>query len=338
MSDKPPLNLVTQFDPETNSATSIAPSGTFEAGELIRLIGGNFEGSVLPITTWQTTNINGGDTSIVNGELLLGTNVTANGETRVQSVDRAEFVTATFNKAHLAFGFGDFNAVDCVSQFGMFDPVLNTFSGDGVFFRNSSGAIQIVRRSGGVDVEVVAEASFNGNPVDIANPTVKFIKDGNIHVYEILYNAGRIDFFQDRRLVHRMVSTMTVAYQTTHLTLGATIQNINANTASNTLRTRGFSCSRIGTATAEPDSITVNGPLSQLLKNSPGQMLSLIITDTGVGGAEIELHDSTDGLGTPFAIVSLTDTLVGLVFNKRLSNGLFIIASGSSFEVIINWR
>ena len=92
------------FDNQSNSTMSIAPSGTFETGELIRLIGGNFESGSLPTVTWLTNLINGGTASVVTGELVLNTNTTANGQAEVQSVNRAEFVTATFNKAHLAFG------------------------------------------------------------------------------------------------------------------------------------------------------------------------------------------------------------------------------------------
>lgn len=328
--------IVRNFDNELNSFAAIAPSGTLETGEIIRLIGGNFEGAVLPTVIWTTQSINGGTVTIVNGEMLLQTNTTADGEARVQTVNRAEFVTATFNKGHLAFGFGNFSAANVICEFGMFDPINQIISGDGVFFRNVSGEIKIVRRTGGVDI-VVDFGDFNG-VTETNNPDNVFIKDNNIHVYEIVYNAGRIDFLQDRRLIHRMTSLASVAYETVHLTLGATIKNINGNTANNTLRSRGFSCSRIGSSSAQPDSITLNSNTTELLKNSPGQLESVIITDSGVGGASLELFDALDGTGTPFATVNLTDNLVDLMFNRRLNTGLFIDASGNGFEVVVNWR
>ncbi len=332
-----PLVSVRPFDSETGSFSALSPSGAIEVGELIRLIGGNFEGATLPAVIWETQSINGGSTSVVDGELLMETNTTADGEARVQSVDRAEFITATFNKAHLAFGFGDFGAADVICDFGMFDPITTVFLGDGVFFRNNSGAIELIRVRGGVEVETVVKANFNGAAIT-SNPANVFIEDEQIHVYEIVFNAGRIDFLQDRRLIHRMVSLTSVAYNTTHLTLGARMRNINGNTSANILRSRGFACSRIGTASAEPDSITINVASSTLLKNSPGQLLSIIITDTGVAGAEVELFDADNGAGTPFHTVSLTDTLIDLSFNRRLNNGLFVVASGNAFEFAINWR
>lgn len=318
------------FDRETNSAPAISPSGAIETAELIRLIGGNFEGALLPAVTWLTSEVNGGTVCVDDGELLLATNTTADGEGVVQSVNRAEFITATFNKAHLAFGFGDFTATDVICEFGMYDPVSNILSGDGVFYRNDSGTITLVRRRGGVEVEEVDEADFNGSNT--------FVKNNEIHVYELTYNAGRIDFLQDRKIIHRMTSLDAVAFNTTHLTLGALIQNINGNTAANTLRTRGFACSRIGTSTAQPDSITLSTPQSILLKNSPGELKSIVITDSGAGVAELQLFDDVAEVGTPIYTINLTEGLISLPFNRRLNFGLFAVVTGNNFEVGINWR
>ena len=99
-----------------------------------------------------------------------------------------------------------------------------------------------------------------------------------------------------------------------------------------------FACSRIGSLAAQNDSITVNVAGSALLKNSPGQLESIVITNTGVAGASLELFDAIDGAGVPFATLDMTDALVGLQFNRRLNNGLFFSASGTNFEVLINWR
>ena len=327
--------IVKEYDAQTRSFSAITPSGTFETGELIRLIGGNFESGALPTTTWQTLGTNGGDATAVTGELLLSTNTTADGQADVQSTNRAEFVTATFNKAHLAFQSVNFSNTDVIREWGMFDPVVNILSGDGAFYRNNEGAIEVVVRKAGVDT-VVEEVDFNGSAVTGFDNT--FVKDDNIHIYEILYNAGKIEFFQDRKLIHSFNSAAAVAYETVHLTLGASVRNINGNTTNNQLKTRGFSCSRVGTQAAENDSITINGPGSLALKNSPGKLLNIIITNVGIGTANIELFDATDGTGAPFATLDLTESLVDLSINRRLDNGLFYVATGSGFEILINWR
>lgn len=326
------------FDNQSGSVVAIAPSGTFEVGELIRLIGGNFESGALPGVTWDTNEVNGGTVTAVTGELVLATNTTANGAAEVQSVNRAEFTTATFNKAHLAFGLDDFAATDFIAEWGMFDPITPitpSTSGDGVLFRVEDGAVSLVRRKAGVDDEVVAEADFNGNTTESGE---MFIKDENIHVYEMVYNAGRIDFYQDRRLLHRMISVDAVAYETVHLTLGARAENLNGNTTNNILRTRGFACSRIGTQSAVPDSITLSDPGTTLLKNSPGQLVSVIINETGAGGATLDLYDDVAAVGTPVVSLDLTNSQTGLEYIRRLNTGLFADVSGLGFEVVINWR
>ena len=108
-------------DSEGKFPSSIAPSGVFEVGELIRLVGGNFEVSVLP-HRWRSDILNGGSFSVIEGELVLQTNVAGDGIARIQSFNRAEFVTATFNKAHMAVGI-DLTQNDVITRWGMFDPV-----------------------------------------------------------------------------------------------------------------------------------------------------------------------------------------------------------------------
>ena len=320
------------YDRETNSEAAISPSGALETAELIRLIGGNFESGTLPAITWAT-NVTGSGTAIAAiGELMIRTGTIADSTAEVQTVNRAEFTTATLNKAHLAFQMDNFTNADVIREFGMFDPVTPIFSGDGVFFRNNSGAFSVVRRKGGAEVEEVTSANFS-NVAD--NP---FVADDLLHVYEIVYNAGSALFFRDRKLLHRMVEISEVAYETTHLTLGARCENINGNIVDNTLETRGFSCSRIGTSTAEPDSITISAASSGLLKNSPGKLVSIILNDTGVGGATLDLYDNVAIAGGPVVSLDLTDSITDLDYGRRLNTGLFFDASGAGFQLIINWR
>jgi hypothetical protein len=318
------------YDLQTNAEHSIAPTGAFETAELIRLIGGNFESGALPTVTWETAVTGSGTVTAVTGELIMSTGVTANSIAEVQSANRAEFTTATFNKAHLAFQMDNFTNADVIREFGMFDPVTPIVSGDGVFFRNDGGTFSVVRRKGGADVAEVFVADFNGGNM--------FTEDNNIHIYELVYNAGVILFMQDRKILHRMTSLDTVAYETTHLTLGARIENENGNTVDNTLESRGFSCSRIGTSSAAPDSITLNTPSTGLLKNSPGELASVIINDSGAAGATLELYDDVAAVGTPIVSLDLTAGLVALEYNRRLNNGLFFDVSGNGFEVVVNWR
>lgn len=320
------------FDTETRSPFVVAPSGVIETGELIRLIGGNFESGPLPDVTWLTNNVGSGSGAVVNGELVLSTGAVADSIAEVQTANRAEFVTATFNKAHLAIQMEDVNAPDVIREFGVFDPIqpagLSTIQ-DGVLFRNNSGVISLVRQRGGSDVEEIFENNFNGN--------VAFRKSEIVSVFELVYNAGVILFFQNRRLVHTMRSLLSVAYDTVHLAVALRVENINGNTAVNTLKTRGFSCSRIGTSSAQPDSVTILDG-DGLLKNSPGELVSVIINEVGVAGATLELFDNIAAVGVPIISLDLTNDQIPIPYGRRLNNGLFYDTSGAGFEVVVNWR
>ena len=116
---------VREFDPETNTFGAISPSGTLETGELIRLTGGNFESGALLDNLWSTGVVGSGVVNVVTGELVLSTNTTADSEARVQAVNRARFITGTFNKAHMAISMPSPGNTDVIRRWGMFDPVNN---------------------------------------------------------------------------------------------------------------------------------------------------------------------------------------------------------------------
>ena len=156
-----------------------------------------------------------------------------------------------------------------------------------------------------------------------------------MHIYELVYNAGSALFFQDRRLVHRMTFVDAVGYETVHLALAAEIMNKDGNTFENELKTRGFSCSRVGTESARPDKFLVTGSGSGTVKNSPGTFRRLIITDTGVGGASITFYDATVAGTNEIISVDLTATLIVLEMGFDFNFGLSFTASGASFELLI---
>ena len=315
------------FDRETGSAPAISPSGAIETAELIRLIGGNFESGALLGHIWRQAAVGTGAVTSVNGEAVLSTGATANSSVQIQSFRRARFVTATFNKAHCAFSFPSFDNPDVVRRFGFYDPVLTVANnGDGVFFQNDGGVFSMQRRRNGVIEDNVPSGGFNGG-----NPLVA---DGNIHVYEFTYNAGRIDLLQDRKLLHRMLSISSVAYETIHLPLGSECINQNGNTTENTLLTRGFSTSRIGNASAVPEPFSITAAGSATIKNSPARVRNIIVTNAGSGAATISVYDSPTA-GTNLIFSMTTSTLLDFPFNFETSNGLSYTATGNNFEIVV---
>lgn len=325
------------FDYETRGRQMVAPSGAVVVGELIRLCGGNFEGGVLLPNLWRTAFTGTGTAPILGGELEAQTGVTANSRSAVQAFQRARFVTATYNIAHLAIQTPGWDNPNVIRRWGMFDPVQPVapgLSGDGVYFENNSGQIFICRMKSGVVVEQVPEANFNGEIIK-GDRDGAFIKDDNLKVYEIIYNAGSAFFFQNRKLIHRLTSLDSAAYETVHLGLGLEVKNINGNTTNNIISTRGFSCSRIGSGLGQPNRQLLITSGSGLLKNSPGRLRRIIITKTGTAGADIILYDNNaaGAGGTKIQEIDLTETLIELTFDFDFDLGLSYVATGNGFEV-----
>ena len=317
------------LDAETGADILVAPNGSANVGELIRLVGGNFvSGQPLLTNIWTTATVNGGSTSTTNGELILSTNTTANGEVRVQTARRARFITATFNIAHLAISTPNNANANVVRRWGCFDP--NGSGGtDGVYFENDGGTYTIKRVRNGVLQETVAEASFS----EVAdNPLVK---NDNIAVYEIIYNAGTIFFYQNRKLLHRMNSLGTAAYGTPHLRAGFMVQNKNGNTTNNTLVTRGIGISRIGAAAVVPDFFRIDSSGTFTIKNTPGRLHRIVITDKGVGVATVTAYNNTAASGNIIAIIDSSDVQGVLEFQAEFDIGLTIVVSGSTVGLTI---
>jgi hypothetical protein len=345
-------DVIEEFDPASNSSNkklhtktttsirdrqggwemALAPSGAFEVGELIRLVGGNFEsGTLLPNLCLENSS-GSGSAEAVLGELVLDTATTANGFAEVQSVRRARFVTATFNKAHLGVTMPNFNAADCVREVGMFDPVQNIINGDGIFLRNNAGTVSIVQRKGGVEVAEIPETNWNGRLDPNGN---RFTKTEGIFLIEIVYNAGAVFFYQNRRLLHRFGFGDSIGYETVHLPVAARIENINNNTTQNLFKVRALSCSRIGSASSIPEYYRVTNAGTVTIKKSPTNLKKLVISQLGGGAASVVIYDSATGTNNPVVEFELTKAQTDHELDIELTNGLTYQATGPGFEFLL---
>lgn len=337
MSDKAPIQNVQIFDPNYGGNSRIAPNGSHEMAELIRLVGGNFQDGDLLGNLWRQNDINGGSSMMLDGEMVLSTNTAADGEARVQTFKRARFITGTFNKSHMAIQYSpSWDAADVVRSFGIYDPFAIYAGGtvNGVRFVNTSGVFTLERLRGGSVVENISEGSFNGATIT-GVPTNTLTKDDNVHIYEFQYNAGRIDFIQDGKLIHRMTSLLSVAYNTPHLPGALVCQNINGNTANNQLKSRGFSISRIGSLAARPERFRITGTSSGTLKNGPGTLRSVLISDVGNGIATINLYDSATPSGDIIDSIDVSENLVDLAYELDFDFGLSFDVSGTGISILV---
>jgi hypothetical protein len=321
-------------DPQTGAESLIAPNGVLHIAQLVRLVGDNFrDGQPLLDTVWRQADVGSGTVMNVDGEMTLITGTSANGETLVDSFRRARFLTGTFNMTHQAMSCPDWEATDVVREWGCIDYYNGVGASaspqNGVVWRNDSGNWYVARYKNGIEVETIAEASFNNTTT---NP---FIKNDSIHIYEIMYNAGVMFFLQDRKLVHTMASTTSAAYGTTHLRCGQRIFNKNGNTVDNSLVSRGSSIGRLGARDVAPNFKFIDTNGTFFIKNNPGTLHKIILTDLGTGAATITFYNSTTGSGETITKLDTNDVIGTLDYDLEFDEGLTIVASGGNVQFTV---
>lgn len=312
---------------EFGAPVFMGPNGVLNAEGIVRLIGDNFvEGNLLLTEQWNFTATNGGTQSVVDGELILATNGTANGKFTFETRKQASFVTATFNFSHLAIAMPNPDNTDVIREWGVFDP--DSGSNDGVTFRNVSGTMFLRRYKNGTVIEDVTEASWNGVGKD------RFTLDNKIKIYEIYYNAGTIFFVINGALVHKMSAPTSAAYGTPHLKAGGLIENINGNTTANSLVSRGFSVSRIGSRVIVPrfKHITTTGTF--VIKNTPGQLERITINDFGTGQSRITAYDNDAASGETIFEIDSNDVNGTLEYGMEF-DALTIVTTGGFIDITI---
>lgn len=316
---------MTLIDPQTVAPMLITPTGSLQVAEIIRLVGGNFENGPFLSHLWTVGEVNGGTALQVQGEAVHSTNAQVNARAFSESARRARFVTATYNVSHQGVRLDPFDAgPNNVRRWGCFDPG-GTNGANGVFFEVINNEIFVVRRRGGADVapdgERVAEVDFNGGNT--------YVKDNDIHIYEIIYNAGSILFMQDRKLIHRMFAFQTVGFNTTHLCIGHDNENINGGNAQASIISRGSSIGRSGSQNAEPDFFRITGTGTFQIKDSPGRLHRIVINSLGVGTAEMTIFNSLIGAGPDIAIIDLSELRGTVNYETDFDQALTAVVTGA---------
>jgi hypothetical protein len=319
-------------DRETDTPAFILPNGVLNTSEIIRLTGGNF-GTVATLLPhdWRTSVVGSGSATVVDGELDLSTGTTANSSVEVDSFRKAPFSAATFNLSHLAFRVvSPFNA-DVVRRFGVYEP--NSAPVNGMFFEflNGDGAtveVNLVTVKGGVETNRVVEASFNNQGV--------LVKDDNIHIYETVYNAGTIYWYQDRQLLHRTSSPISSAFDSPDIRVGMSCANINGNTVDNMLATRGAAISRIGVNNSIPRYFHITAVGINTIKQSSGRLIAIIVNDKGAGASSLDLYNNNAAAaGDVIANIDTSDVQGTVPYDCTFDAGLTIETAGTNVNVTV---
>ena len=325
------MNLM---DTQTASPAFVLPNGVVNVSEIIRLTGGNF-GTVSSLLAhnWRTGVVGSGSASVTNGELILATGTTANSSVAVDSFRKAPFSAATFNLSHLAFAMPNpFNA-NVTRRFGVFEPNSSPINGMYFEFFGGTGSdvsCNLVTVKAGVEVDRFTEGQFNGGNT--------LVKDANIHVYENVYNAGTIFWFQDRKLIHRSSAPTTSAFATPDLRVGSQILNTGGNTTNNTLVSRGKAISRIGVNNAIPRFFRIISSGTFIIKNSSGRLKHVTINRKGAGSATIDIYNNTAGSGDIIASID-TQVVQGTVtYDCTFDIGLTLVVSGVNVGLTVSYE
>jgi hypothetical protein len=326
------LSDVTIIDPQTGAESLVAPNGVLHIAGLVRLVGDNFvENRPLLDNIWNEVDVNGGATQVIDGELDLNTGVGVDGEVRLETVRVARFITGTFNISHQAIACPDENNTNVCREWGCYDPASGTQNG--VLWKNDGGAWSLERYKNSVLIESVPEASFNNAATNL------LVKNGNIHIYEIMYNAGVIFFLQDRKLLHKMGSAVSAAYGTPHLKCGLRIYNKNGNAVNNKIITRGLSIGRLGSSDSIPSFLYINTSDVHVIKNTPGKLFRLIVGDRGTASSSLEIYDgSYDGVNITGRLIAEIDTQNinnDLIYEIEFDEGLVIETGGGQIKVTV---
>jgi hypothetical protein len=225
---------------------TISSFGQFKVSEQVFLVGTSNEGTTVSTDFWTVTLANGGTTTVANNIATMSTNAAANGSATLESIAKARFIPSTVNVFLAGIRLGDTGTVNNKRRWGAFNAT------DGLFFELDGTTIKIVSRVGGVDTAIT---SFNGES--------SFVLDTDFHQYEIMYNAGRAIFLQDRKRIH----TYTPTTISTSGTMDLPIRTENVNSgglASNVqLFLRGSAIYRYGYGASNfLDVIAIEDPTS----------------------------------------------------------------------------
>lgn len=323
------------MDPQTGAAAFITPNGVVNTSEIIRLVGGNF-GTVPTLLAhkWRQTPTGSGTVVVTNGELILSTGTTANSAMAIDSFRRAPFSAATFNLSHLAFRVPGIYNTNTIRRFGVYEP--NSTPRNGMYFEflNGNGSnsvdVNLVTFKAGSEVDRFTEGQFNGGNT--------IVKDENIHIYEHVYNAGTIFWFQDRKLLHRSSAPTSSAFDSPDLRVGCEVININGNTTNNQLTSRAIACSRIGVNNAIPRYFHISTSGTFVIKNSSGKLDSIVINNKGAGASTITVYNNTAGSGDVIAVIDTNDVQGPQGYGTNFDTGLTVVVGGVNVDLTITYE
>lgn len=315
------MNLVDQYE----FVSENTPMGEVRAISPFRLVGSSFIGTTLDTNFWSPTVTNGGTVTQASGQVLLQTNTTANGTTKLSSIRRARYIggAALRFRTSIQLTDGETGTANNIRRWGAYD------TNDGAFFELNGTTLNIVTRKATTDVPV-ASGSWNG---------ASFTMDLNVHTYEIYWTNSSVWFVIDDNVVHK-VTASTATWSST-VSLPITVENINTNGITNNIQMamRVGTIYRLGGFETQSISYRQSGTTAGVvLKYGAGNIHGLIISSI-LNNANITLYDNTAASGTIIwssgAMANNTMPFDLEFHTIPFSTGLTLVISGANCDVAV---
>jgi hypothetical protein len=280
----------------------------------VRLVGSTFTGNVIDPTFWSTTPTTSGTAVQGNGEVVLGTGLSATGAIVFQSSRKARYVGGSSNRYRSQIQLSDEGVANNVKRWGMFD------GSDGAYFMLSGTAFYACVMKNGTGT-AVASPSWNGSTT---LPTFSVC-----NTFEIYITNRKVYFVIAGTLMHTYDASTTPWTATTTLPVRA--DNTNVGNAKNTsLKIRVNTIYRLGEVETLPTYKVINSAATTICKYGAGN-LHKIIFNTPTTSA-VSIFDSLGVTGTAsIGVVTCPNNTppFDLDYHIPFANGLTVLTAGT---------
>lgn len=266
-------------DDGTNIA-DVTPTKELRVSEHVKLVGEDFDGTIVDTNFWTSTPTGTGSVAITSGELVLATGATANSAELLQSVRIGRYVGGCSNYYRAVIRLPAVTGTN-VRRWGAFNTT------DGLFFSHDGTTLSINTRIASSDTSV-ASGSFNGD-------STTYSVGATVLTYEIRWTNSSVLFYIGTSLIHTVSQSLAMVSATLSLPVSSQIVNSGGNTNDNQLLVRTATINRIGKESNVPIYKNYTGNSVSTLKYGPGTIHRIA---NGGGNGTLQVYDNTTNSGT----------------------------------------
>ena len=325
-----------ELNDEYGNKGIISPVGALDVNQPYRLVGASF-GSAIDTIFWTATN-NGAASAagVATGFATVVSGTDANGYGMIQSVRNSRFIIGNPNKYR---GLVRIPALTKAGTTRVWGAFTTTGTGatppsvdNGFFFSLNASDVLSVNcfNTGAASIASVSSGSFNGT-------VSQYTMDVNVHVYNIVYYLGKIQFYIDEILIHTF--TPTTVFPSLTFNLPANTYVKNSGTTSASIEVWSASIHRLGREISSPvwrniHGITAGTGIS--LKVGQGYLHSVIVNSAGATST-VSLYDGLSAVN-PIALItglSASTPPVTITYGIDYYAGLWIATAHASTDITV---